>query len=89
MPETRAGKLELELKLAEEVNHDLTLDNISQDADGIGKVKRTRKKKKWGRTRKKEMWGRMRKNAAPGLKAALVDQKTAQTLIINLSLLRT
>ena len=36
MPETRAGKLELELKLAEEVNHDLTLNNISQDEDGIG-----------------------------------------------------
>ena len=38
MPETRAGKLELELKLAEEdyFDHDLTLDNISQDADGSG-----------------------------------------------------
>ena len=36
MPDTRAGKLELELKLAEEVNHDLTLNNISQDEDGIG-----------------------------------------------------
>ena len=53
MPETRAGKLELELKLAEEVNHDLTLDNISQDEDGIGQGEKDKKEEDTGEDAKK------------------------------------
>ena len=53
MPETRAGKLELELKLAEEVNHDLTLNNISQDEDGIGQGEKDKKEEEVGEDAKK------------------------------------
>ena len=54
MPETRAGKLELELKLAEEdyFDHDLTLDNISQDADGIGQGEEDEKEEEVGEDKK-------------------------------------
>ena len=54
MPETRAGKLELELKVAEEdyFDHDLTLDNISQDADGIGQGEEDEKEEEVGEDKK-------------------------------------
>ena len=55
MPLTRAGKLELELKLAEEdyFDHDPTLNNTSQDDDGTVQGEEDKKEEDMGEDAKK------------------------------------